>query len=582
MVNYDLPWNPNRLEQRFGRIHRIGQHEVCRLWNLLSSETREGHVYQRLLEKLQQASVDLGGQVFDVLGTLMAGTPLRELLLRSIREDDTPEMRSWLTAPLDTGLDIEEFRRVLRENMLVEGAMDLSQVERIRIEMERANLARLQPHFIKRFFRQACQAFNIHWVERESGRYQIDRVPLKVREQARTLGRREQVQRRYERICFDKEAIYVANKPQADLICPGHILLDTLIAMAQQQYGNLLKAGLALIDRTDPGDRPRMLYALEHTIHSAESNARGEPNIISRTVHFLECDLDGRIRQAGPAPYLDYEPPTPAELARLQAMDRQPNPPWQPLDEEMQRQVMAHARELAAEHLAEVRQRHEERLDKILQAVNARLTREILYWDQAAVRYSAAVRAGKRNAELNRQQARERADRLEERLEARTQRLKAERQLNAAPPLLVGRMLVLPQGLIGGTLPASQRNRRAVEAAAMQAVMEAEIAQGYDPTDVSAENRGYDIESRDPAGGHTRFLEVKGYGPRSRDITVTRNEILRGLNGRDGRYALVLVAVDDDGGAGEPAYIWNPFDHEPDDDSSGVNYFVDSLLARAG
>src|ERR1700745_217463 len=68
MVNYDLPWNPNRIEQRFGRIHRIGQEEVCRLWNLVAEETREGDVYRKLLEKLTQARNALGGQVFDVLG----------------------------------------------------------------------------------------------------------------------------------------------------------------------------------------------------------------------------------------------------------------------------------------------------------------------------------------------------------------------------------------------------------------------------------------------------------------------------------------------------------------------------------
>src|SRR3984893_15525663 len=64
MVNYDRPWNPNRIEQRFGRIHRIGQTEVCHLWNLLAEETREGDVYRKLLEKLEQARKALGGQVF--------------------------------------------------------------------------------------------------------------------------------------------------------------------------------------------------------------------------------------------------------------------------------------------------------------------------------------------------------------------------------------------------------------------------------------------------------------------------------------------------------------------------------------
>ena len=82
MVNYDLPWNPNRLEQRFGRIHRIGQTEVCHLWNLVADETREGDVYRKLLDKLEQARKSLGGQVFDVLGKLhFEGRPLRELMV---------------------------------------------------------------------------------------------------------------------------------------------------------------------------------------------------------------------------------------------------------------------------------------------------------------------------------------------------------------------------------------------------------------------------------------------------------------------------------------------------------------------
>ena len=98
MVNYDLPWNPNRLEQRFGRIHRIGQTEVCHLWNLVAEETREGDVYRRLLEKLEEARKALGGQVFDVLGKLQfEGAPLRDLLIEAIRYGDQPEVRARLT-----------------------------------------------------------------------------------------------------------------------------------------------------------------------------------------------------------------------------------------------------------------------------------------------------------------------------------------------------------------------------------------------------------------------------------------------------------------------------------------------------
>src|SRR5208337_1630692 len=106
MVNYDLPWNPSRLEQRFGRIHRIGQTEVCHLWNLVAEETREGDVYRKLLEKLAQARNALGGQVFDVLGKLQfEGRSLRELLIDAIRYGDQPDVRARLTKVVENAFD---------------------------------------------------------------------------------------------------------------------------------------------------------------------------------------------------------------------------------------------------------------------------------------------------------------------------------------------------------------------------------------------------------------------------------------------------------------------------------------------
>ena len=115
MVNYDLPWNPNRLEQRFGRIHRIGQTEVCHLWNLVAKDTREGEVYHRLLEKLDEERRALGGQVFDILGRLtFDNRPLRELLLEAIRYGDKPEVRARLTQVVEHALDHDHLRGCLK------------------------------------------------------------------------------------------------------------------------------------------------------------------------------------------------------------------------------------------------------------------------------------------------------------------------------------------------------------------------------------------------------------------------------------------------------------------------------------
>ena len=137
MVNYDLPWNPNRIEQRFGRIHRIGQTEVCRLWNLVAVETREGAVYQRLLEKLEEARSALGGKVFDVLGKVhFEGRPLRELLIEAIRYGEQPEVRGRLTQVVDSAFDHDYLKDLWEEKALVHDAMDHA----LRLDMEETHL----------------------------------------------------------------------------------------------------------------------------------------------------------------------------------------------------------------------------------------------------------------------------------------------------------------------------------------------------------------------------------------------------------------------------------------------------------
>ncbi len=136
MVNYDLPWNPNRIEQRFGRIHRIGQTEVCHLWNLVAEETREGDVYRTLLEKLEQARQSLGGQVFDVLGKLQfEGRPLRDLLIQAIRYGDRPDTRAKLTQAIANAVDRPHLQDLLEERALAHDVMDASRVARVREDM---------------------------------------------------------------------------------------------------------------------------------------------------------------------------------------------------------------------------------------------------------------------------------------------------------------------------------------------------------------------------------------------------------------------------------------------------------------
>lgn len=126
MINYDLPWNPNRLEQRFGRIHRIGQTEVCHLWNLVANETREGYVFQRLFLKLEEERQALGGKVFDILGKVsFDNKSLRDLLIEAVRYGNDPEVRARLNRVVDKSLDPQIFRDIIRENALTDDVMDI-------------------------------------------------------------------------------------------------------------------------------------------------------------------------------------------------------------------------------------------------------------------------------------------------------------------------------------------------------------------------------------------------------------------------------------------------------------------------
>jgi superfamily II DNA or RNA helicase len=581
MVNYDLPWNPNRLEQRFGRIHRIGQTEVCHLWNLVAKDTREGEVYHRLLEKLDEQRKALGGQVFDVLGQLtFEGRPLRELLLEAIRYGDKPEVKARLFQVVDQALDREHLRELVEGRALTHDSMDVTRVRQIREEMERADARRLQPHFIAAFFLEAFKLLGGTIHERESNRYEIKHVPAVVRHRDREIGRGQAVLQRYERITFEKSLIGNPG-PLAAFVCPGHPLLDATLDLIIERHRDLLKRGAILVDDTDEGDQPRSLLYLEHAIQDARIDRTGNRRVVSKRMQFVELAPSGEARTAGPAPYLDYRPVTEAEGIALATFD---SPNW--LRQDLETLAMEHAAiHLVPQHLDEVRKRKEEMIEKTKAAVQDRLTKEINYWDHRAALLKDQELAGRTNAKLNSGLARQRADDLTSRLQKRLSELEQERKLSAIPPVVLGGAMIVPVGLLrrpcGEAQPAPATfaiDTERSEQMAMSAVMAAERKLGYARRDVSDQNLGYDIESSIPGTGLLRFLEVKGRVTGARTVTITKNEILTGLN-KPNEFILAVVIIDQD--STEVRYCRTPFEKEPDFKATSVNYDLNQLLAQA-
>ena len=615
MVNYDLPWNPNRLEQRFGRIHRIGQTEVCHLWNLVAEETREGDVYRTLLEKLEAEQKALGGKVFDVLGQAIAGKELRELLIEAIRYGDRPDVKERLNQVVSDRLDQNRLRELLEERVLARDSMDATRVQKIRVEMERAEARRLQPHFIVSFFMEAFQQLGGIVRQREPKRYEITNVPAVIRNRDRQIGIGEPILKRYERICFDKDLISVPGKPVAAFVCPGHSLLDVTIDLILERHRELLRRGVVLVDTNDPREEIRFLVYLEHAIQDARLNSDGRRRVVSRRMQYVEIPLyfgsgdeleNSRAsegRDAGYAPYLDYSP--------LEDDDRVlVEPLLQSLDigQEIESKATSYAiANLVPAHLQEVRQRKENLIEKTIIAVKDRLTKEINYWDHRAAQLRLQEEAGKINARLNSNKAQARADDLQTRLQKRLLELDQERQLSPLPPIVVGAALVVSGGLLqrlGGKRESEPslfaRETKRVELAAMGAVMAAESALGNEPRDVSVQKCGYDIESSIPGTGQLRFIEVKGRIEGAETVTVTKNEVLAALN-KPENFLLALVSVpsSDDfregdvfkvselsatyGGYHEGCqvrYVRSPFQKEPDFGVTSINYDWQDLWLR--
>ena len=584
MVNYDLPWNPNRLEQRFGRIHRIGQTEVCHLWNLVAEETREGDVYRKLLDKLEQARQALGGQVFDVLGKLEfeGGLTLRDLMIRAVRYGDQPETRAKLFQVVEDALDRPHIQGLLEDRALAHDSMDASRVRKVREDMERAEARRLQPHYIESFFRAAFDRLGGVVKQREPRRYELTHVPAAVRNRDRLIGLGEPVLPRYERIAFEKDLVAPQGQPLAAFVCPGHPLLDAVIDLTLERHRDVLKRGAVLVDERDPGTQPRVLFYLEHGIQDATPTRGGERRVISERMLYVELQADGTVRHVHYAPYLDYRPLKDGEPNVGDILAR-PESQW--ITRELEHTAQSYAvAYVVPEHLAEVRGGRLTLIARTEAAVKERLTKEITYWDHRAEQLKLQEQAGHPNAKLNSGEARKRADMLQGRLQKRLEDLKLEAQIAPLPPVALGGVLVVPAGLLAAmagrpeTAATSAVDTQASAARARAVIMDIERALGFEPTDRELEKLGYDIESRVPGTGKLRFIEVKGRAQGAATITVTRNEILYSLN-RPDDFILAIVEFREDG-SHRPHYVRQPFQREPDFGVTSVNYDFTELIAR--
>ncbi len=538
MVNYDIPWNPNRLEQRMGRIHRIGQTEDAHIFNLVATNTREGYVLDVLLQKMEEMGRALGDKVFDVVGQAV-GTNLRELLERVLAGEISKE-----EAADSFGGAAADPATVARANDLLQTALADNyldwQGERDRAA--RAEERRLPPSYFARFFTDAVRYAGGKVTERlDRGTLRVDRSPDLLVVRSREGGGLRRIAPSYERLTFDKE---VATQPRRDpseaalaapeLCGPGHPLFDALVDFVVERSAKDVSHGAIFFD--PDATEPVAVQFLTGDV------VDGNGEVVRRTLAVAEVGSDGVPRETKRRSLYDVLPPTseqpvaPTEASSLAAP--------------METDVTMWAREHLFERAFQKARADREQVTAIqADFLRRSFTQLIAAADQSIITAEEEIDDGVAGAEgrLRKAELTKRAH--EERRNTRLAETKRARHVERGEVTMVGSALLLPLpaaqpygGVKGGT---DALSRQEIEQIAIRVAQHYEQGRDATVTSVETDNVGFDLLSvRD---SDRRCIEVKGRAGVER-VELTWSEFAKSQELGDDYWLYVVL----DCGAADP------------------------------
>ena len=539
MVNYDIPWNPARLEQRMGRIHRYGQkHDPVIVVNLVAGETREGRVLKTLLDKLEAMRRQLrSDKVFDVIGRLFEGASLKDYLEQAVAEDDPAAAARGLEGRLT-----EEQVRALdaRERALFGEGSDVRRaLAQLGEETERESYRRLLPGYVRRFVEKAAPLLDIRIEGALDGTFTL--ASARPRAFDPLLPALD---------LYPEEARgrFVVHKPDgrqdAVWLHPGEPVFDRLSSAILERFGDDALRGAAFVDPA--ADAPYLFHlALATVVRAVDPpgapGADGAPppaTVESRLVGLRQTG-DGTIEESPVERFL---------LLRGLPRFAPGRVPLAASARRMASEAAAFAREEVAESMARAhRARIRSDLPARLEAVNRGFDHQMAELAAARARHAGKARAGDAGAGAALGRIRERQRSLAAERDRRLAELRAEPER-----VCVGEVALLAHALAVPSQDAGEARRfdAEVEAVAVRIAAAYEESFGAEVRDVSrpllarraglADWPGFDLLSVRP-GGERRAVEVKGRAGAG-EIEISENEWAKACNLREGYW---LYAVFD-------------------------------------
>lgn len=498
MLNWDLPWNPNRLEQRMGRIHRYGQDFEVEIVNLVASTTREGAVLTRLMAKLERMRQSLGhDQVYDVIaGVLESGQVRLDALFRAA----ILNRRSLDDILADLDFVDGDASRVAARQALGE-ALATSHIDMAFIngEERESKERRLTPEYVERFFLDALRHLGGRAARGADRDWRIEHVPAEIRRLLRGGNTGEQGNEN-RLVTFRKERL--RRDPPSEFIAPGHPLFDAVLGRVLDEGRPALSRGTVFVDRE--ATAPYLLWLLEAAVVNGEGEA-----VHRRLV---------ALRQRGKT----FEPVAPGVILDLPPSATAPQVP-QALRglADADQAVSAAAGFYASDYVAEVTAEQERQAAVVERALQQSVSDTMTRLHDRQERQQERAAAGGTDMRIALRTTSDEIEMLTAGLQQRRAALARRRVTSIDTPRVVGVAAVIP-GPVPAAWSQSGGDRTAIEMAAMNVVMEYERQSGREPVDVSKTGVGYDIRSEAPDGS-VRYIEVKGHTATG-DVTLYYTE----------------------------------------------------------
>ncbi|WP_448518928.1 helicase-related protein [Rhodoflexus sp.] len=513
LINWDIPWNPNRLEQRMGRIHRYGQKQDVLVFNMVAGNTKEGNVLQCLLTKLDIIREGIGDdRVYDVIQDVLEGVAMDDIIDSVFNGKETP-FNQFLAQ--DNAALQQQFSEKIKEQKekLSHSAVDFRDA---RLLKENSDEKRLQPIYIRLFFEKAFKYLGGSFTEVRNDVYRIDTMPEPMIAELRIKYNQYYDKLKSNLFCFDKHK-FLDYQQAGDLgnvyyISPGSFIFDSLVTVVRNRFREDMLKGTILIS---PDDKESYFAFFVKSQIIDERTNRHEESIADERLLMVIQAPNGELGITSPAKFIDLHPPT--NFAKLI------NPPGaMSIDKVLEWCFEQITVKQLQETAACVQKDCAERRNYL----EAAFTRVIIDLQAEIQEMQSKLLLGDTRVQEKISKKQERINELVRKKQVRLLQLERMEQLSPKPPEVLGCAYVVPLTQVEYNRHYGMSRDDEAEAIAMQTAMQFERDNGWQPTDVSANNEGYDIRSIGPEE-LKRYIEVKGRNGSDGRVVLTENEMNR-------------------------------------------------------